>query len=924
LAGSFILFFIGKEEFLSTSENTSLQQEDSGSNDFGRLSSRYDPGMVEPRQLVALEAFSKSHRASPSAPSFSMVIPPPNITGRLHMGHALNLTLQDVVARFRRMEGDDVLWIPGTDHAGIATQNVVERQLSKEGISLEKIGRDDFIKKVWEWKSSIQGGILDQIRRLGASLSWDHERFTMDPGFSKAVTKVFVSLHSEGFLYRGERMIHWCPRCLTALSDVEVTHVDQSGIMYECRYLDPSDKSQFLVVATTRPETIPGDMALAVSPDDTRYTSWIGKKVATPVGGRLIPVISDPAVDREFGTGVLKITPSHAMVDWEIAQRHGLGNFEVIDAHGRMNASSGKLSGLSREEARERVVSDLEARDLLLSKKAYPGTVGVCYRCQTIVEPRLSLQWFVKMESLAKNAIEVVKNREIRFYPEGWKNTYYDWLVNIRDWCISRQIFWGHPIPAWHCSKCQHVTVREDVPSCCERCQSPDILRDPDVLDTWFSSALWPFVTMGWPESTPDLERFYPTSLLVTGFDILFFWVARMVMMGLHLTGKVPFKDVYIHALVRDQFGQKMTKSRGNVVDPLEIMEKYGTDAFRMTLVQMASPGRDIRLATDRVEGFRNFVSKLWNAFRYIDRAAQGEPLPRELSPEDVSGIANQWILLELSRSVREMREAISSYRFDEVANTLYHFTWHQFCDWYIEATKPSLDLPENDPLRIETRRTLLYTGSVLLKMAHPIMPFVTSEIWSLFFPDEPPIGDQRFPELREERASAEQTSAGFSRVMTLVGEIRQIRSHLKISPAQEIPGVFVINEKSGSILGDNMGLVSRLAKVRPLVPVSVDLVPPGIRASVSEGFVSLDIAGLVDVRMEEARLKKEVEKIRQKKNSIAQRLASREYLDKAPPEVIEKDERAKQDAEDEENAIVSALEQVKILVERGLGNSGR
>jgi valyl-tRNA synthetase len=452
---------------LSTSENILFKPEESDPAESGRLSSRYEPGAVESRQLIALEKFNQSQKASPSAPSFSMVIPPPNITGRLHMGHALNLTLQDVVARFRRMEGDAVLWIPGTDHAGIATQNVVERQLSKEGITLDKIGRDDFIKKVWEWKSSIQGGILDQIRKLGASLSWEHERFTMDPGFSKAVTKVFVRLHSEGFLYRGERMIHWCPRCLTALSDVEVTHTDQSGVMYECRYQDSLDKNQFLVVATTRPETIPGDMALAVSPDDPRYTSWIGKKVVVPIGGRVIPVISDPSVDRDFGTGVLKITPSHAMVDWEIAQRHGLANFEVIDAHGRMNSASGKLAGMTREEARERVVADLEARELLVSKNPYPGTIGVCYRCQTIVEPRLSLQWFVKMENLAKEAIDVVKNREIRFYPDGWKNTYFDWLVNIRDWCISRQIFWGHPIPAWHCSKCQHITVSEEIPSIC-------------------------------------------------------------------------------------------------------------------------------------------------------------------------------------------------------------------------------------------------------------------------------------------------------------------------------------------------------------------------------------------------------------------------------------------------------------------------
>ncbi len=868
-----------------------------------------------------MEQIIKNRPKSPGQPSFSMVIPPPNITGRLHMGHALNLTLQDVVARFRRMEGDDVLWVPGTDHAGIAAQNVVERQLAKEGISLSAIGREAFIAKVWEWKASIQGGILDQIRKLGASLSWDHERFTMDEGFSAAVTKVFVTLHEQGLLYRGERMIHWCPRCLTALSDVEVTHVDQTGTLYEFRYLDPSDKNRFLVVATTRPETIPGDMALAVHPEDERYSSWVGKKVVTPVGGRLIPVIADPAVDREFGTGVLKITPSHAMVDWEIAQRHGVENCEVIDSHGRMNKGSGGLSGLTREEAREKVVGDLEARELLVAKVPYPGTVGVCYRCQTVVEPRLSLQWFVRMEKLAGAAIEVVREQQIRFYPDGWKNTYFDWLSNIRDWCVSRQIFWGHPIPAWHCQDCHHITVREGEPDVCEKCQTRNIVHDPDVLDTWFSSALWPFVTLGWPEKTPDLERFYPTSLLVTGFDILFFWVARMVMMGVHLTGKIPFRDVYIHALVRDQYGQKMTKSRGNVVDPLEIMERYGTDAFRMTLVQMASPGRDIRLASDRVEGFRNFVSKLWNAFRFIDRFTGGETLEDARWVSSVSGVANLWILQELSRAIREMREAIASYRFDEAANTLYHFTWHQFCDWYIEATKPALDLPETDPLRQETAKTLLYAGSVLLKMAHPIMPFVTSELWGILFPNEQPIEYQRFPE-EDVAGSVDRAGAGFGRIMALVGEIRQIRSHLKISPAQEIPGVFVFTEKNGALLSGNMGLVSRLAKVRPLESVSPDKVPPGIRASIAEGFVSLDIAGLVDVKMEEGRLIKEVEKIRQKKISITQRLSSRDYLDKAPPEVIEKDERAKREAQEEEDALLSALEQVRILAGTSSGES--
>lgn len=869
----------------------------------GAFPKQFNPKRAEESCFARWAAASASPAPS-GTPPFSMVVPPPNITGRLHMGHALNLTLQDVVARYRRMTGHEVLWIPGVDHAGIAAQNVVEKQLRKDGIEFKDLGREVFVRKVWEWKESIGSGILEQIRRLGASLSWDHERFTMDPGFSRAVREVFVRLYEDGALYRGERMIHWCPRCLTALSDVEVTHEDRTGELAYVRYRDAADPEKELTVATTRPETIVGDLALAVNPRDDRYARWIGRSVAVPMAGREIPVVADEAVDPVFGTGVLKITPSHSMVDFEIGQRHGLGRLSVVDEHGVMGSNAGPLAGLSREKARVLALTLLSESGALVRTERYANAIGVCYRCQTEVEPRLSLQWFVRMGPLAREARDAVSRGEIRFFPESWAVTYYDWLDNIRDWCVSRQIWWGHRIPAWHCRKCGHLAVLREDPSSCPSCRSPDIAQDPDVLDTWFSSALWPFATMGWPEQTAELARFYPTSLLVTGFDILFFWVARMVMMGLYLTRKIPFRDVYIHALVRDEFGQKMTKSRGNVVDPLELMDRYGTDAFRLSLALLATPGRDIRLSVERVESARNFVSKLWNAFRYLSRIAP-PGTPALVDPSSCRGIANRWILAELSRTLSDYREAMAAYRFDDAALSLYRFTWSLFCDWYLEATKGDADRDPGDPVRAETASTLMTVGSAVLDMAHPVMPFVSEELSLLFGFDNAALGRGAWPNFSGSLPDGGGTA--FERIRTMVGSVRQIRSVMKIPPNQEIPATLVLSSGNREDAESLWPFLVRLARIS-----RSDSPREGIRAPFRDGYLVLDLGGLVDFTLEEDRLVREIDRVGQKIREVSERLARPDFCQKAPPEVVEKDRAQVLSLEEERAGLEEACRQVR------------
>ena len=859
------------------------------------------------KRWASLPEYEGSEKGVP----FSMVVPPPNITGRLHMGHALNLTIQDVAARYRRMDGRNVLWVPGVDHAGIAAQNVVEKQLRQEGVDFKTIGREAFVDRVWQWKESIGSGILDQIRRLGASLSWDHERFTMDPGFSKAVREVFVRLYEDGALYRAERMIHWCPRCLTALSDVEVTHEDREGSLFVVRYRDEKNPDRQLLVATTRPETIVGDLALAVNPDDERYISWIGKMVRVPMTDRVVPVVADREVDPSFGTGVLKITPSHSMVDFEIGQRHKLGALKVMDEHGNMNGNAGPLAGLSREKARIRAVEMLQ-EEALDRQESHKNAIGVCYRCQTEIEPMLSLQWFVSMATLASKARMAVSDGEIRFFPDTWQKTYFEWIDHIRDWCVSRQIWWGHRIPAWTCRDCLSVSVLREDPLVCPNCQSPRIDQDPDVLDTWFSSALWPFATLGWPEETPDLARFYPTSLLVTGFDILFFWVARMIMMGIYLTGRPPFRDVYIHALVRDEFGQKMTKSRGNVVDPLDLMGKYGTDAFRMSLALLATPGRDIRLSVERVEASRNFVSKLWNAFRYLFRVVpKGTREIKDLS--SCQGIANRWILMELDRTLSGYRMAMENYRFDDAALLVYRFTWSLFCDWYLEATKIDFDRPGSDPLRIETESTLMTVGAALLDMAHPILPFVTEELSRLFEFKNATRSMAPWPDLSGKIPAG--WGDDFEKIRTMVGSVRQIRSVMKIPPTQEVRASLVL---TGREKVDEEALWSYLIRLARLSKSEEGSRSKGIRAPFRDGYLILELGGLVEIESEEGRLAKEIVRVENKMTEVSGRLSRPDFCEKAPPEVVEKDRTLLVSLEEERDGLIEAKRQVREFLEDG------
>jgi valyl-tRNA synthetase len=747
------------------------------------LNKGYEPHEVERRWYRRWEtdgcfcADEKSPR-----PPYSIVIPPPNVTGVLHMGHALNNTLQDILARWKRMCGCEVLWMPGTDHAGIATQNVVEKQLAIQGLDRHAIGRDEFIKRVWSWREESGGQIIEQLKRLGASCDWARERFTMDEGLSTAVREVFVRLYEDGLIYRANRLINWCPRCHTALSDLEVEHEDKKGHLWHLRY-PVIGTDRYLVVATTRPETMLGDTAVAVHPEDDRYKELVGKKVLLPLVNREIPIIADDYVDKEFGSGAVKITPAHDFNDFELGKRHDLEQVNILDESGFINENGGPYRGQERYEARANVVADLETQGLLEKLEDYANAVGECYRCKTVIEPYLSLQWYVKVGPLAEVAIEAVQKGHTRIVPQQWEKTYFDWMFNLQDWCISRQIWWGHRIPVWYCADCEGLTVSREDASVCTHCGSTEISQDTDVLDTWFSSALWPFSTMGWPEQTDTLAKFYPTSCLVTGFDILFFWVARMMMMGLKFMDDVPFKDVYIHALVRDAQGQKMSKSKGNVIDPLHVIDEYGADAFRFTLSSFAAMGRDIKLSTERIAGYRNFCNKLWNASRFTLMNLNGlEPSAIKLDRQELSD-ADRWILTRLEETIRLTGQALDGYKFNEAASTLYAFTWHNFCDWYIEMAKDDL-YGDDSQARARVQCVLFTVLEQLLRLLHPFMPFITEEIWQAL-PGERPcesIMQAAYPDgagLPTDAAGAERMEL----VMDVIRAIRNIRGEMDVPP---------------------------------------------------------------------------------------------------------------------------------------------
>jgi valyl-tRNA synthetase len=852
---------------------------------------------------------------------FSIVIPPPNVTGQLHLGHALNVTLQDIIVRMRRMQGYNTLWVPGTDHAGIATQNVVERELAKEHKSRHDLGREAFVKRVWEWRENYGGLILHQLRKLGASCDWSRERFTLDPGLSRAVVKVFVDLYRKGLIYRDRRLINWCPRCETALSDLEVDHRETAGHLFHIRY-PLADGSGAITVATTRPETMLGDTAVAVSPGDERYSAMVGKLVRLPLVGREIAIIADAAVDAEFGTGAVKITPAHDPNDFELGRRHGLEQIPVMDTHGRMNEHAGAYQGLDREECRRRVVEDLRSRKLLEKIEPHSHAVGVCSRCDTVVEPMLSNQWFVSIKPLAEKAIAAVRDGRTQFHPNFWENTYFAWMENVYDWCISRQLWWGHRIPAYWCSRCNHLMVAAEQPAQCEKCASREMVQDEDVLDTWFSSALWPFSTLGWPEASADLKRYYPTSLLITGFDIIFFWVARMMMMGLECTGEIPFRDVYITPLVRDQYGKKMTKSRGNVVDPLVIMDQYGTDAVRFTLAQLAVQGRDLILSQDRLAASRAFANKVWNAARFVMLNLEGAPAPlRPVAIENLD-LAERWILSRLDKAAREVTAAIDRYEFNIAAMVTYQFIWHEFCDWYIELSKEPLKA--GGARRDAARYVLAHCLDRLLRILHPFMPFISEEIWQVLRPylAEPGLSAHlavaRFPVPAAKSPLSDAEEAAMTRCIEAADAVNSLRSLVGFHPGERVtvlmrPRLGIDQAEFAAQFATWKRYAATMSKTETIELAAPGGKPPAgtVTSVLGWGEISVKAREGFDFEKAVTALRKKLGDVVTHHEQHVGRLKNPEFLAKAAPEMKE---QIRERAEELANRRKLLTEQIRLL----------
>lgn len=833
--------------------------------------------------------YFRADATSPKRP-YSIVIPPPNVTGQLHMGHALNNTLQDILCRYKRLKGFEVLWVPGTDHAGIATQNVVERQLAAEGLTRHGIGREAFQQRVWEWRARYGGIIINQLKRLGASCDWSRERFTMDEGLSRAVRHVFVTLYREGLIYRGKRMINWCPRCMTALANIEVEGEDLDSFLYYIRY-PLVDGSGSLVIATTRPETMLGDTAVAVNPEDSRYKDFIGAEVILPLVGRHIRVIGDAYVEREFGTGALKVTPAHDFNDFELSRKHNLELVQVIDERGAMTEQTGPYAGMDRFECRKRILKDLEKAGFLVKAEAYKHRVGHCYRCRNVVEPMLSLQWFVSTKTLAAAAIKAVQQGRTRIVPGKWEKDYFNWLENVEDWCISRQLWWGHRIPAWYCSKCDDVIVSEEAPHECPNCPGSTLEQDSDVLDTWFSSGLWPFSTLGWPTETPELKKFYPTSVLVTAFDILFFWVARMMMMGLHFMKEVPFHEVYVHALVRDAEGQKMSKSKGNVIDPLLMMDKYGTDAFRFALTAFAAQGRDIKLSEERIEGYKHFVNKIWNAARLLLMNLEGHHEPVAV-PEKVSRLAHRWILSRLQRVAAETTEAMDNYLFNQYAQALYQFLWHEYCDWYLEMIKADL-YGEDRETGAVARSVAATVLEKILILLHPVMPFITEELWHKLPQTSGSIMKAPFPEVQSERIDPE-AEGQMETLMDTIVAIRNIRGEMNVSPALKVDVVCLCDRSADlELLKAQERTVADLAKVSKLTAaLAGEMDKPKYAAGTVVRHIEVFVVlkDVLDFESEANRLQKELAKLEKEFGTTNRKLSNDDFLQKAPQDVIDKE----------------------------------
>ena len=871
------------------------------------LSKVYEPQEVEGRiyqQWEENKCFAGIRDAKKKP--YTIVMPPPNVTGQLHMGHAMDCTLQDILIRFKRMQGYAALWVPGTDHAGIATQIKVEEELRvKEGLTRYDLGREKFLERVWAWKHQYGDRIVAQQKKLGASCDWDRARFTMDEGCSKAVRETFCELYEKGLIYKGSRIINWCPHCVTALSDAEVEYVDKPGHLWHMRY-PLADGSGYLVVATTRPETMMGDTGVAVNPNDERYQHLVDKTCILPLMNREIPIVADDYVEMDFGTGCVKMTPAHDPNDFEVGLRHNLETIRVLDDNGVVNANGGKYEGMDRYEARKAVVADLEALGLLEKVEDYSHNVGTCYRCHNDVEPIISAQWFVKMQPLAKEALRVVNEGETKFVPDRFAKTYTNWMENVHDWCISRQLWWGHQIPVWYCDDCGHMTVSRQDPTVCEKCGSTHIQRDPDVLDTWFSSALWPFSTLGWPEKTEDLDYFYPTDVLVTGYDIIFFWVARMIFSGCEQTKKTPFHTVFIHGLVRDDQGRKMSKSLGNGIDPLEMAEKYGADALRFNLVTGNSPGNDMRFYTERCEAMRNFANKIWNASRFlmmnltIDRCE----LPGRLELED------KWILSKLNSVIPEVTENMERYELGVAAQKVYDFIWDSYCDWYIELTKTRLQ-GEDEDSKLWAQQVLCYVLTETLKLLHPFMPFITEEIWQAL----PHSGDylmlQQWPQHRAELDFPEEEKA-MELIMDAIRGVPARRAEMNVPPSKKAQ--LTVSTLERAVFEQGIPFLKRLA-------YASDVTVEGVAdagsddAMTAQGMVTvtthaarlfMPLAELVDLKKEKARIEKELKKNRAELDKLEAKLGNPGFVNKAPAHVVE----AEQDRAEKLRALLAKLEE--------------
>lgn len=881
------------------------------------LEKTFDPAAIEQSMYREWESSGKfSCAPEGNAAPFAVMMPPPNVTGSLHMGHALNMTLQDVLTRYYRMKGRDALWQPGTDHAGIATQMVVERRLEAEGLKRRELGREKFLEKVWEWKAESGGTIVRQLRRLGTTPDWSRERFTMDDGLSRAVRRVFVQLYKEGLIYKDKRLVNWDPKLRTAVSDLEVEQREVKGHLWHIRYPVEGEKERFITVATTRPETMLGDAAVAVHPDDARYTDLVGKFAILPIVGRPIPIIADEHADPEKGSGAVKITPAHDFNDFEVGRRHNLPAISILDENACLNDQTPEgYRGLDRFEARKKILQELEALDLLEKIEDIVHAVPYDEKSKSVVlEPFLTDQWYVDAKTLAGPAIAAVREGKTVFVPKNWENTYYNWMENIQPWCISRQLWWGHRIPAWYGP--DGTAFVEESEEAAQKAadahygEKTRIFQDPDVLDTWFSSALWPFSTLGWPDKTPALAKYYPGDTLITGFDIIFFWVARMMMMGMHFMGEVPFRTVYIHALVRDAKGQKMSKSKGNVVDPLDLMDKYGADALRFCMIAMAAQGRDVRLSEERVEGYRNFATKLWNAARYAEM--NGCVFDPAFDPRAAQTGPNRWILSEVAATAEKVEQALESYKFNEAANALYHFVWGTFCDWYLEFTKPVLARGEDDPAAIETRKTTGWVLEQVLILLNPLMPFVTEALHkgragegadAIFSGVWPEYGDAY------KNASA---SAEMEWLIRLISTIRSVRADMNVPAGAKIPlAIRGASAETAGRLKAHEEIILRMARAESISLVSE--APKGaIQAVLDEAMLFLPVAGVIDLDRERARLKKEIERLTKDIEKIDAKLGNEQFVANAPEEVIEEQKSRKAEAEGSVAKLSGALQQLE------------